>query len=92
MERKGFSLNGVIPSIVRYILLEIKLVVVHFQSKAFNSGCLLIVDVGEGQLIREHKLEGIDHHRVKKWVKAVYMPESTYHRETFPPQRSQIPV
>jgi ferredoxin-NADP reductase len=32
--------------------------------------------MGEGQLIRE----------LRKWVKTVYVPECTYHRETFPPQ------
>jgi hypothetical protein len=60
------------------------------QGKAFNSGhvfgsacgCL-----GEGQLIRELKLGEVDHHRMRKQVKTMYLPESTYHREIFPPQR-----
>jgi hypothetical protein len=43
--------------------------------------------LGEGQLIRELKLGRVNHNRMRKWVKTVYVPESTYHRETFPPQR-----
>jgi hypothetical protein len=33
---------------------------------------------GEGQLIRELKLEGVNHNRMRKWVKTVFVPESTY--------------
>jgi hypothetical protein len=43
--------------------------------------------LGEGQLIRELKLGRVNHDRMRKCVKTVYVPESTYHRETFPPQR-----
>jgi hypothetical protein len=43
--------------------------------------------LGEGQLIRELKLGGANHDRIKKWVKTLFLPESTCHRETFPPQR-----
>jgi hypothetical protein len=41
----------------------------------------------EGQLIREFILGGVNHDRVRKWVKNVYMTRRKYHRETFPPQR-----
>jgi hypothetical protein len=34
------------------------------------------------------KLGGVTQHRVRKWIKTVYVPESTCHRETFPPQKS----
>jgi hypothetical protein len=43
--------------------------------------------LGEGRLLRELKLRRINHDRTREWVKTVYAPESTYHRETFPPQR-----
>jgi hypothetical protein len=43
--------------------------------------------LGEGQLIQELKLEGVNHKRMRKWVKNVYVSESTYHKETFLPQR-----
>jgi hypothetical protein len=59
-------------------------VVVHFQGKAFNCGCFL-VDVGRGPTV-QLKLGRINHDRMKKWVKTMYVPESTYHRDTFPPQ------
>jgi hypothetical protein len=42
--------------------------------------------LGEGQLIRELKVGGVNHNRMRKWVKTMYVPESTCHRETFPPQ------
>jgi hypothetical protein len=31
--------------------------------------------LGEGQLIKEVKLEGTNHDKMRKWVKTVYMPE-----------------
>jgi hypothetical protein len=43
--------------------------------------------LGEGQLIRELKLEEIYHCGMRKWIKTVYVPGSTYHVETFLPQR-----
>jgi hypothetical protein len=45
--------------------------------------------VGEDQLIRELKLGGVNHHRMREWVKTVYVPESTRHREPFLPQRNE---
>jgi hypothetical protein len=78
-------------------VLEIKSAVVHFQGKVFNPSCFLayqLVDVGRWwgeHLIRELKLEGVNHHRVKEWVKTVYVPESTCHREALLPQRRKIP-
>jgi hypothetical protein len=41
----------------------------------------------EGQLIRELKLGGVNQDRTRKWVKTVYLPESTHHREIFLTQR-----
>jgi hypothetical protein len=38
--------------------------------------------LGEDQLIRELKLGGVNHDRMRKWVKTVYLPETTYHWET----------
>jgi hypothetical protein len=43
--------------------------------------------LGEGQLIRELKLGRVNHDKMRKWVKTVYVPGNTYHRETFPAQR-----
>jgi hypothetical protein len=40
-----------------------------------------------GQLIGELKLGEVNHNTVRKCVKIMHMPEGTYHRETFPPQR-----
>jgi hypothetical protein len=34
--------------------------------------------LGEGQLIRELKLGRVNQDRMRKWVKIVYVPESTY--------------
>jgi hypothetical protein len=48
--------------------------------------------LGEGQLIRELKLGAVKHDRMRKWIKTVYVPQSTYHREAFLPQRRWIPL
>jgi hypothetical protein len=32
-------------------------------------------------IIKELKLGGVNHDKMRKWVKTMYMPESTYHRE-----------
>jgi hypothetical protein len=40
----------------------------------------------ERQLIRELKLGGVNHDGVREWVKTMYVPKSTYHRENFLPQ------
>jgi hypothetical protein len=37
-------------------------------------------------VIRELKLGGVNHHKMRKQVKIVYMPTGTCHRKTFPPQ------
>jgi hypothetical protein len=42
--------------------------------------------LGEGQLTRELRLGGVNHSRIRKWVKTMYVLESIYHRETFLPQ------
>jgi hypothetical protein len=46
----------------------------------------------EEQLIRELKLGGVNHNRMREWVNCVparrYMPLG----ETFPPHRRQIPA
>jgi hypothetical protein len=42
----------------------------------------------EGQLIRELRLGEVNHDRMKKWVKTVFVPESTYHREAFLPPKA----
>jgi hypothetical protein len=77
------------PFISTLHLLETKSVVIHFQGKAFNSGHLFAYQLAYqlGQLIRELKLGGANHDRMRKWVKTVHVSESTNHRETFPPQK-----
>jgi hypothetical protein len=75
---------------------SIKPVVVHFQGKAFNpewkiTDCLLasmsLYMLEEVQLIMELKLGEVNHDRMRKWVKTMCVPENTYHRKTFPPQK-----
>jgi hypothetical protein len=34
-----------------------------------------------------NKVLGRGHGKMRKWVKTMYLTESTYHREAFPPQR-----
>jgi hypothetical protein len=41
----------------------------------------------KGHLIRELKLGGVNHDRMRTWVKTVLMPEGTYHTEIFSPQK-----
>jgi hypothetical protein len=43
--------------------------------------------LGEGQLIRKLKLGGVNRDRMRKWVKTVYMPKSTFNMESFSLQR-----
>jgi hypothetical protein len=45
--------------------------------------------LGEGQLIRELKLEGVNHYKLRKWVKIMCMPESMYHGGALSPQRDK---
>jgi hypothetical protein len=47
--------------------------------------------MGEGQLIRELKLGGVNHDKKRKWVKTMYMPEDTYHRDILLPFSLQLP-
>jgi hypothetical protein len=65
-------------------LLEIKSVVAHFKARHLTLAAWLYISL---RMIKELKLGGANHDRMRKWVKTVYVPESTYHRETFPPQR-----
>jgi hypothetical protein len=46
-------------------------------------------DFGEGQLTRELKLGGVNQDEMRKWVKTMYVLESTYHGETSPIQRNK---
>jgi hypothetical protein len=69
-------------------MLEIKSVVVHFQGKVFTLAGRLHISLlmlGEDQLIRELKLGGVNHDRMRKWVKTVYLPETATGRLS--PQR-----
>jgi hypothetical protein len=65
-------------------MLEIKSGVVPFQRHLTLTPCLL---ADQGLLIRELTLGRVNHDRMRKWVRTMYVPESTCHRETFLPQR-----
>jgi hypothetical protein len=63
----------------------------YHKKRKKESGDTLFAELGKSQLIRILKLGGVNHHQMRKWLKTAYVPESTYHRETFPPQRRWIP-
>jgi hypothetical protein len=70
-------------------LLKRKSVVVHFLGKASNPGCLLAyqtADIGGGPTDQG---TSTGRGKMRKWLKTMCMPESTYHRETFP-QQSEV--
>jgi hypothetical protein len=80
-------LKAVASRIAGFILMAIKSVMVHFQSKEFNPGCLLVYqleDVGGGPTDKEIQ---IGRGKMRKWIKTMYVPESTDGREAFLPQR-----
>jgi hypothetical protein len=48
--------------------------------------------LGERQLIRELKLGGVNHDRMRKWEKTVYMPESNIKGRPSHHKKRQIPL
>jgi hypothetical protein len=56
-----------------------KSVVVHFQGRAFNFGSVPhLADAGRGPTDKELQLGRANHHRIRKCVKTMYVPESIY--------------